>query len=35
MDGKNCSIDNIYGLDGRGPLAKAIPFGLQQILAMF
>ncbi len=35
MDGKNCSIDNIYRLDGRVPLAKAIPFGLQHILAMF
>ena len=35
MDGKKCSIDNIYRLDGRVPLAKAIPFGLQHILAMF
>lgn len=31
----NCSVDNIYKLDGRVPLAKAIPFGLQHILAMF
>ena len=32
---KNTSIDNIYQLDGRVPVAKAIPFGLQHILAMF
>lgn len=30
-----CSIDNIYRLDGRVPIAKAIPFGLQHVLAMF
>lgn len=29
------SIDNIYQLDGRVPVGKAIPFGLQHILAMF
>ena len=29
------SIDNIYRLDGRVPVAKAIPFGLQHVLAMF
>lgn len=29
------SINNIYQLDGRVPVAKAIPFGLQHILAMF
>lgn len=29
------SIDNIYSLNGRVPIAKAIPFGLQHILAMF
>ncbi len=29
------SIDNIYTLEGRVPLAKAIPFGLQHVLAMF
>ncbi len=28
-------ISNIYRLDGRVPVAKAIPFGLQHILAMF
>lgn len=28
-------ISNIYKLDGRVPVAKAIPFGLQHILAMF
>ncbi|MDO5783692.1 MAG: nucleobase:cation symporter-2 family protein [Eubacteriales bacterium] len=29
------SIRNIYQLDGRVPIGKAIPFGLQHILAMF
>ncbi len=29
------SIKNIYSLDGRVPLLKAIPFGIQHILAMF
>ena len=29
------SIDNIYRLDGRVPIGKAIPFGLQHVLAMF
>lgn len=28
-------ISNIYKLDGRVPVAKAVPFGLQHILAMF
>lgn len=28
-------ISNIYRLDGKVPLGKAIPFGLQHILAMF
>ena len=32
---QNSSINNIYKLDGRVPLLKAIPFGLQHILAMF
>lgn len=32
---KNTSIDNIYQLDGRVPIGKAIPFGLQHVLAMF
>ena len=32
---KEASVDNIYSLEGRVPLAKAIPFGLQHILAMF
>ncbi len=32
---ENCSVNNIYKLDGRVPVAKAIPFGLQHILAMF
>ena len=31
----NCSISNIYKLNGRVPIGKAIPFGLQHILAMF
>ena len=29
------SAENIYHLNGRVPLAKAIPFGLQHVLAMF
>lgn len=29
------NINNLYQLDGRVPVAKAIPFGLQHILAMF
>ncbi len=29
------SIENIYRLDGRVPVGKAIPFGLQHVLAMF
>ncbi len=32
---KNASMNNIYKLDGAVPVAKAIPFGLQHILAMF
>lgn len=32
---ENVSIANIYQLDGRVPVGKAIPFGLQHILAMF
>ncbi len=35
MDKKVSSVDNIYNLDGRVPVLKAIPFGLQHILAMF
>ncbi|MDO5410667.1 MAG: nucleobase:cation symporter-2 family protein [Lachnospiraceae bacterium] len=31
----DCSMKNIYRLDGRVPLGRAIPFGLQHILAMF
>lgn len=34
MKEKN-SVNNIYKLDGRVPVAKAIPFGIQHILAMF
>ena len=29
------STENIYRLNGRVPLGKAIPFGLQHVLAMF
>ncbi|MBO5247014.1 MAG: purine permease [Eubacterium sp.] len=29
------SMDNIYTLDGKVPLMKSIPFGLQHVLAMF
>ena len=29
------SVNNIYQLEGRVPVTKAIPFGLQHILAMF
>ena len=29
------SIENLYSLDGRVPVGKALPFGLQHILAMF
>lgn len=32
---KDATTTNIYQLDGRVPFAKAIPFGLQHILAMF
>jgi NCS2 family nucleobase:cation symporter-2 len=32
---EKCSVKNIYKLDGRVPVAKAIPFGIQHILAMF
>lgn len=35
LGNKDCSINNIYQLEGRVPIAKAIPFGLQHILAMF
>lgn len=35
MKMKTSSVNNIYQLEGRVPLAKAIPFGLQHILAMF
>lgn len=29
------SIDNIYTIDGRVPVLKAVPFGLQHVLSMF
>ena len=29
------SMENIYSLNGRVPLLKSIPFGLQHVLAMF
>ena len=28
-------MDNLYRLDGKVPLQKAIPFGLQHVMAMF
>ena len=31
----NKSTENLYQLDGRVPLGKALPFGLQHVLAMF
>lgn len=31
----NVSMENIYRLDDRVPVGKAIPFGLQHVLAMF
>ena len=35
MNKKTSNVDNIYKLEGYVPIAKAIPFGLQHILAMF
>lgn len=35
MNNEKSSVNNIYTLDGRVPLLKAVPFGLQHILAMF
>ena len=35
MKNSECSISNTYRLDGSVPLLKAVPFGLQHILAMF
>ena len=32
---QNTPTDAIYTLDGKVPVLKAIPFGLQHILAMF
>lgn len=32
---ENINVGNIYQLNGRVPISKAIPFGLQHILAMF
>ena len=32
---KTADIQNIYQLDGKVPIGKSIPFGLQHILAMF
>lgn len=34
-DNQGNDISNVYQLDGRVPLEKAIPFGLQHVLAMF
>ena len=35
MQKETSSVSNIYRLDGRVPLLKAVPFGIQHILAMF
>lgn len=35
MSNTNNDINNIYQLNGKVPIGKAIPFGLQHILAMF
>ncbi len=35
MAKEKADIKNIYSLDGRVPILKAIPFGLQHVLAMF
>ncbi len=35
MADKKALMENIYNLNGRVPLMKAVPFGLQHILAMF
>ena len=35
MRDKASSVKNIYQLDGRVPILKAVPFGLQHVLAMF
>ena len=35
MQNSKSNVNNIYTLDGRVPILKAIPFGLQHILAMF
>ena len=35
MNPSKVDVSNIYSLDGRVPVAKAIPFGLQHVLAMF
>ena len=35
MSNKKSNVSNIYQLNGRVPLLKAIPFGIQHILAMF
>ena len=32
---KDANAENIFQLDGKVPLGKAIPIGLQHILAMF
>ena len=29
------TMENLYTLDGKVPLLKSIPFGLQHVLAMF
>lgn len=35
MSREAASLSNIYSLDGRVPLLRSVPFGLQHVLAMF
>ncbi len=35
MEKQNADMKNIYRLDGKVPVTKAVPFGLQHVLAMF
>ena len=35
MKNEQKNMNNIYQLDGKVPLGKAVPFGLQHVLAMF
>lgn len=35
MGNKEANMSNLYTLDGKVPILKSIPFGLQHVLAMF